>query len=737
MFSSRIKDQMIRRHAFFFSMLITMVSFLTLDAGWTRAEVRIPGFYGDHMVLQRDMPIRLRGWSEPGEKVSVSLGPVRATAEANELGQWEVTLPKQSANPLGQDLIFQGSNTITIQDVLIGEVWLCSGQSNMEWTVAASQRAAEEIAKAQYPNIRHMKVARRPSNIPLDDVASEWKICTPEVAGGFTACGYFMAVRLQDELNVPVGLINSSWGGTRVEPWTPPLGFRQVTALSDIYESVVQRTPGSEIYRNSLRQHVDALGQWVDQAKSALESNRAVVPSPVFPASMIPFASHQDPTMLYNGMIHALVGYPIRGAIWYQGESNHEEGMLYFEKKKALIQGWRELWGQGDFPFYYVQIAPFQYGNEDPTILAEFWESQAAVEQIPGTGMVVINDIATLNDIHPPNKQDVGERLALLALKRDYGKTELIADRPVMESYKVLDGKLQIKFKNTGGGLKTRDGQPPSHFEVIGAGSRGYVPAEATLSVDTILLTSSDVEQPVAFRFAWDKLAEPNLMGATGLPVGAFRAGEEPDFLSLISIESDYRLVYDLDLSKLGSEISYKFDDSQSVQTFDRIGYLIELRSEQFGEQQLFVSMDAFTENAKQIAIPTASSEASFRRAVQNLDVYTSVEGLPQGAGVGEGFIEFWPNNYATENGLGIPGASGSHYDFGDEPAPPVDGYGCMQVHLPKFRTTLFSVNHWNAGSDADLGIGNAPAENTDWTFSGNAKKYSAKRLRVYVRESK
>ena len=165
--------------------------------------------------------------------------------------------------------------------------------------------------------------------------------------------------------------------------------------------------------------------------------------------------------MLYNGMIHALVGFPIRGAIWYQGESNHAEGMLYLEKKKALIGGWRTLWGQGDFPFYYVQIAPFQYGNEDPSILARFWEAQAAVQQLPNTGMVVINDIATLNDIHPPNKQDVGKRLALLALKNDYGRSDLIANSPDMESLEVLPGKLKIKFKNTGGGLKTRDQKPP------------------------------------------------------------------------------------------------------------------------------------------------------------------------------------------------------------------------------------------------------------------------------------
>ena len=185
--------------------------------------------------------------------------------------------------------------------------------------------------------------------------------------------------------------------------------------------------------------------------------------------------------MLYNGMIHALVGYPIRGAIWYQGESNHTEGMLYFEKKKALINGWRTLWGQGAFPFYYVQIAPFQYGNEDGTILAKFWEAQAAVQQLPNTGMVVINDIATLNDIHPPNKQDVGKRLAMLALKNDYGMNDLVATSPEVESIESAGKELLIKFKNTGGGLRTRDGKSPTHFEIIGPGTRTFVTANASI----------------------------------------------------------------------------------------------------------------------------------------------------------------------------------------------------------------------------------------------------------------
>ena len=439
-----------------------LVSSLALCSD-AHADVRLPGFFGDHMVLQQDATIRVWGWADADESVEVSLGQQTASAKAADDGQWQVELPPLTASKDPLVLKVTGNNSIEIKDLLVGEVWLCSGQSNMEWTVQSSVNAEAEIAAAKFPLIRHIKIPRQPSTVPLDNVTADWQVCSPETAANFTACGYFMARHLHKELNVPIGLINSSWGGTRVEPWTPPIGFQKVDALQDIYNSVIGRTPGTQPYRDRLTNYIQATENWLASAKDALQTNANLAPSPAYPAELTPFKSHQDPTMLYNGMIHALVGFPIRGAIWYQGESNHSEGMLYYEKKKALIHGWRELWGQGDFPFYYVQIAPFRYGNEDPAILAEFWEAQAAVQQIPNTAMVVINDIATLGDIHPPNKQDVGLRLALLALKHDYGREDVVAHSPAMETLEVLEDCLKIHFRNTAGGLKTRDGESATH----------------------------------------------------------------------------------------------------------------------------------------------------------------------------------------------------------------------------------------------------------------------------------
>ncbi len=700
------------------------------------ADVRLPAVFSDHMVLQQQQEIRVWGWADAGEAVTVSLGKNSQSTTAAEDGRWHVELPPMMASKVAVPFVVKGNNTVEIGDVLVGEVWLCSGQSNMEWPVAACTNAQQEIAAADFPMLRHIKVPLVPSTVPLDNFQSNWQVCSPATAGGFTACGYFMARKIQQELDVPVGLINSSWGGTRVEPWTPPVGFQRVAALQDIYQSVIGRTPGTPSYQERLSAHISAVESWVATAKEAVKGITPLSPSPAYPAELVPFSSNQDPSMLYNGMIHSLVGFPIRGAIWYQGESNHGEGMLYLEKKKALINGWRELWKQGDFPFYYVQIAPYQYGNEDPTILAKFWEAQAAVQTIPQTGMVVINDIATVNDIHPPNKQDVGLRLALLALKYDYGQSEIVANSPEVDTLEVLSDRLKIRFKNAGGGLKTRDGKAPSHFEVIGVGSDGFQPASAEINGDTITLTSDKVKAPVAFRFAWHMLAEPNLAGGTGLPVGACRGGDLPDFLSSVPTAKEYKLVYDLDLERLQHDIQYDVDRSGSVKNFDRIAYLLELTTAAGEEQNLFVSMKAFTNDVTKIGIPTISSQAQFQIPVTAMDVYSNVKGIVTGTQIDSGNIEFWSDNYGMLNSAKVEGASDAIYDFGDQIAPPLDGYGSMQVHNFSARQTLFAINHWVSGNGADIGIGNGPEQTSDWTFTSNAGTYGTKRLRVFVREA-
>ncbi|HEY1174349.1 MAG TPA: sialate O-acetylesterase [Verrucomicrobiae bacterium] len=705
------------------------------------ADARLASIFGDNMVLQRDQKLPVWGWASPGEAVSVQLdGQSAVSATADAAGKWRVELPPQKADGKARTLTVKANNTLTLKDVLVGEVWLCSGQSNMEWTVNNSENPKDEIAAANYPTIRHIKVPLKPASVPQDEFKASWQVCSPQTAGGFTAAGYFMARKLQKELGVPIGLINSSWGGTRIEPWTPVTGFADLPQLKDIHSQVLKTLPDNPAYQQKLKQHLDAVDKWSASAKAALAENKPVTASPVFPADITPLASlqspQQQPTTLFNAMINPFVGFPIRGAIWYQGESNHGEGMLYTEKMKALIQGWRKIWGIGEFPFFYVQIAPYKYGAEDPNVLATFWEAQSAAQAIPNTGMVVTTDIANLNDIHPKNKQDVGLRLALLALKNTYGKSDVVANGPKFKSLKQEGDKLRVTFENTAGGLKSRDQKPLNWFEIIGP-ETDYTKADAVIDGDSVVLSAASVKNPAAMRFSWHKDAEPNLVNGAGLPTEAFRAGEVPkmDYLAIKAPEaSGYKLVYDLDLGKLGANIKYDVDNSASLKgEFDRVAYFIELRGPQ-GVNYSYVSMDAFTTDIKKIGIPTVASGAKFQTLVKNANVISNVKDIPNGTFAGDCNIEFWPNNYGPANTGKVVGASDAAFDTGDMIDALVDGYGSMQVHNFKAKQTIFAINNWKAAAGANIGIGNSTGETKDWTFVANANTYSQKRLRVLVR---
>jgi sialate O-acetylesterase len=437
-------------------------------------------------------------------------------------------------------------------------------------------------------------------------------------------------------------------------------------------------------------------------------------------------------------MIHSLCPFGLRGAIWYQGESNLGEGMLYLERMKALVSGWRRIWGGGDFPFYFAQLAPFGYGGK-PERLAEIWEAQtAAAQTIPNTGMAVINDVGDLKDIHPANKQEVGHRLALLALANTYGRRDVVASGPVFRSMDIEGGTLRVRMDQAASGLKSRDGKPLSWFEIIDADEGDFVKADARIEGSTIVLSAPNVKRPVAMRFAWHMLAEPNLVNSAGLPAGAFRAGTVPkrDLIALKVPEAkDYELIYDVDLAKLGLEFAYDVDNSSKAgRAFDRIAYFVELQPAEGEAQYLYASMDAFTNALKKIGVPTVRSGAYFQQPVANLNVFSNVKGIVAGTGLAGGNIEFWPNNYAPANKANVPGASAQSYDFGDEPVGPPDGYGSMQVHNNSAKQTLFALNHWRDGNKADLGIGNWTQGHPDWTFAANGASYKAKRLRVLVR---
>ncbi|HVV00614.1 MAG TPA: sialate O-acetylesterase [Verrucomicrobiae bacterium] len=721
-----------------FSVLI----FSLVPQAKANAAVRLAKIFSNHMVLQEDKPIVVWGWAGPNETVEVEFAGNHASATANERGEWKVELPRAKA---GGPFVLKAGD-VELNDIMVGEVWLCSGQSNMEMGIGNVNNAKEEIQNAKHPLIRLFMVPNRWSPQAQADLESgSWEICSPESIArggwnGFSACAYFFGRELQQRLGVPIGLIDSDWGGTRIESWTPPEGFAAVPELHQESERVQLGDPRSSVHREKTEAFLNEMEQWMSSARQALEARTTPPPMPSYPADLAAPHDLQNATALYNGMIYPLRHFPIRGAIWYQGEANLDDGALYFHRMQALIRGWRAVWGEGDFPFYFVQIAPYNYGGR-PERMGPFWVAQAEAQSIPETGMAVINDIGNLKDIHPKNKQEVGRRLALWALAKTYGSNDLVYCGPVFKSMKIEGNKLRLSFDHAGSGLASRDNQPLSWFEIIDAGHGGFVHANAVIDGSDIILSSPEAPHPAAVRFAWSMLAEPRLVNSAGLPCSAFHAGKIPkrDVLSMHVPEAkDYQLVYDLDLNKLDNGgFAYSQDHSAAITgAFDRIAYCLELRrSGQAGEPEfVFVSMDAFTDDLKKIGVPTAQSNAFFRQNVQRMDVFSNAAGVRTGTDLAAGNIEFWPNNYGPENSAKVPNASGEVYDFGDEPSAPVDGYGSMQIHNHDARQTILALNHWRAGNKADVGIGNQPRGNSDWTFAANAGSYELKRLLVFVR---
>lgn len=517
-----MKPMLTQNSRFSALLLATLATITTLSLSNDRAiaDVALPAIFADNMVLQRDQPVPVWGTADAEEKVTVSFAGQTKSTAADANGKWKVTLDALKASAEPASLKITGNNAIALNNVLVGEVWIGSGQSNMQWAVRQGKDPEKEAAAANFPNIRLFEIPRTHSARPQDDVNAKWDVCTPERIPGFSAVLYFFGRELHKELDVPIGLIQSAWGGTRVEPWTPLNGFAQVPALENIYNEASARIPGTTQYAEVTDAYVTKLANWLPKARKQLKENAAIDAVPE-PPNALP-AKHQTPIALYNSMIHPIIPFAMKGALWYQGESNNGEGMLYYEKKKALIGGWRELWNQGDFPFYFVQIAPYTYGKGRETALPELWEAQTACLDIPNTGMAIINDIGNIKDIHPKNKQEVGRRLSLLALANDYGKDVGVISGPLYRDHQVEGGKISIRFAYAADGLKARDNKELTHFEIAGADGK-FVPAKAVAAGTSVIVSSDEVAEPVHVRFAWDQIAEPNLVNSAGLPASAFR----------------------------------------------------------------------------------------------------------------------------------------------------------------------------------------------------------------------
>ena len=497
------------------------------------AEVHLPKTFSDNMMMQRDLPVRIWGWADAGEEVSATLGGMTASTKANNQGQWSLELPALKEGD-GLELTVKGTNNLTLKNILVGDIWVCSGQSNMEMSLKGCLGSSDDIKAANLPKIRRIKFNHVQSGMPELEapIQSPWQVCSPETAGGFTAVGFYFARDILQKTGVPIGIIDANWGGTPIEPWVAYEGLEQVVELKS---ALTAKQEALKSYRANLPKFLTQMDSWLALTRANLASGAALTPAPVMPA--IPDAGWSG---MYNAMINPLVRSPIKGALWYQGESNGGEGESYYDKMRALIGGWRKIWGQGDFPFYYVQLANFQGVTEDPAGgngWAKHREAQTKSLSVSNTGMAVIIDTVPLsqaNDIHPKNKFDVGMRLARWALAKDYGKKDLEVSGPLFKALKIDGGKARLAFNHLGSGLMIgkKEGKAPAvedkegklkRFAIAGADKKWFW-ADAVIENDAVVVSSPDVKEPVAVRYAFSMNPDgANLYNRDGLPAGPFR----------------------------------------------------------------------------------------------------------------------------------------------------------------------------------------------------------------------
>jgi sialate O-acetylesterase len=512
--------------------LFISVFFICFLIGRAAADVRLPKVFGNNMVLQRGLNIPVSGWADPGEHITASLGNQSAETFADASGRWKLFLGSLDAGgPF--ELVISGTNTVSIKNVLVGEVWICSGQSNMEMPVgnvavwySGVLNYKEEIAEANFPQIRLFKEDRTVSDKPRNDCEGNWFPCSPSSVVDFSGVAYFFARKLYIDLGVPIGIIDASNGGTDISAWMSKEtldsddDFRPIL---DEFRRVLDSYPELlKVYEQRIAEHKKE----VERAKAAGKPVPWREPMP--PAGP---GDRNTPSGLYNGMIAPLMQCRIAGVIWYQGENNTDNPHLYEKLFPAMIQNWRHEWGQGDFPFYYVQLAgfntdqPWWGGGEKNWVLLR--EAQLKTLWVPNTGMAVASDIGDANDTHLKNKQEVGRRLALWALAKTYGKN-IVCSGPMFKLMEIENNRIVLHFDNAECGLLPGEGNALKGFSVSGTNNK-FFEAVAVIRGNIVEVTSPEVVRPVAVRYGWKDYPDANLVNGNNLPASPFRTDDWPE----------------------------------------------------------------------------------------------------------------------------------------------------------------------------------------------------------------
>ena len=515
--------------------LLLFVALATTLPASLMADVALPHFFSDHMVLQRQQAVAIWGSASPNAKVAVSFKGRTAAVKADAQGRWRARIATGAADAKGATLtVTSGNDSVTIKDVLVGEVWLASGQSNMVFSMNRVPAYEDLLTRADHPQIRMFNAPQVTAMEPQNDIEGEWTLCTPKTAPGYSAVAFFFARKLHSELNIPIGVIKTAWGGKPVETFTSRKALNTLPGTKALVDAAVKadasydQAKAQAAYENRLEQWKTAVAAWREKPtdKRGRAPRRPAVPKR-------PLDTEGRPGVLYNSMIHPFVGYTMRGAIWYQGEGNAKPGAVpYDQTLPLLIRDWRERWSD-DFSFYFVQLANFRTatiepGDNDPWPLLQD-RMRRVLDTTPKTGMAIINDVGEAKDIHPKNKKDPGERLALWALARDYGH-DIVHSGPLFMASKVSKEAIRVTFKHAGAGLKSRDGGKLKRFEIAGK-DRVWRWADAKVAgTDSVLVSSERVPAPVSVRYAWAANPEgANLVNSEGLPASVFRADDWDD----------------------------------------------------------------------------------------------------------------------------------------------------------------------------------------------------------------
>jgi sialate O-acetylesterase len=498
-----------------------------LAAGVAQADVRLPAIMGSGMVIQRDKPVPIWGFADAGESVRVEMkGQVRTTA-ADAAGKWRVLFDPIAAEGKPLQITVAGkANKLTIDDVLVGEVWICGGQSNMELRVRLSttgKETAASLASGPEPAIRLFKLEHAAADTPQDDCVGTWQHPTPEAVGEFAAAGFFFGRDIQKAVGVPVGLIQPTWGGTPCESWTSDAVLRADPEGEPLFAREREQKAAMPA---AIASYNEKLAAWQRENANRPEKERAR--KPLTPAQLY---DAKYPCVLYNGMIAPIAGYAARGVIWYQGEANATRAFQYRKLLPLMIGDWRRAWGDDQLPFCMVQLpgfGPITADAVEPAPWAELREAQAIIAaKTPNVGMIAAIDLGESENTHPKRKQQVGERLARWALANVYHHTDLVWTAPTYRAMKVEGSRVRLSFEHNESPIKTADGGKVTGFAIAGADNK-FVDAEATIEGAEIVVWSASVTQPTSVRYAWKAFPICNMVNAEGLPMSPFRTDSLP-----------------------------------------------------------------------------------------------------------------------------------------------------------------------------------------------------------------